>query len=90
MTDTEGLAATAVRGKGPSPSRDPGPGTGEIGVTAETGGPPGEVTPEIGNLDRRAAADLADNCRVVPARFENIQIFPQNLTLCRLVCAELS
>merc|ERR1712216_661275 len=66
VTDTEGLAATAGRGKGPSPSRGPGPGTGEIGVTAETGGPPGEVTPEIGNLDLRAAADPADNCRVVP------------------------
>ena len=70
MTDTGGLAATAGRGGGPGPGRGqgpgPGPGTGEIGATAETGGPPGEVTPEIGNLDPRAAADPDDQFRVVP------------------------
>merc|ERR550539_309090 len=90
-TDTEGLAATVERGGGPGPSR--GPATGEIGVTAETGDPPGEVTPEIGNLDPRAAADLADYCRVVPccavlSKHPNISAKLNNE--CRLVCAELS
>ena len=37
-------------------------------MTAETGGPPGEVTPEIGNLDPRAAADLVDFYRAVWCR----------------------
>ena len=66
MTGTGGLAVTAGIGGGPDLAPGPGPGpglvTGEIGATAETGGPPGgrEATPEIVNLDLRAAADLAD------------------------------
>ena len=70
MTDTGGLAVTAETGGGPDlgpgPGQGPGPGTGEIGAIAGTGSPPGgrEVTPEIGDLDLRAAADLANYCAV--------------------------
>ena len=76
MTDTGGLAVTAARGEGPGPDPGPGPGAGETGATAETEGPPGGVTPEIGNLDPRAAADLVDYNRAVPCHagscYENI------------------
>ena len=65
---TGGPAVTAGTGGGPGPGPGPGPGlglgTGEIAATAGTGGTPGEVTPGIGDLDLRAAADLANYCAV--------------------------
>ena len=62
MRDTGGLAVTAGTGGGPGPGPGPGRGTGEIAAIAGTESPPGgrEVTPETGDLDPRAAADLAD------------------------------
>ena len=94
---------TAGTGGGPGPGPDQGPdlglGTGEIAATAGTGGTPGEVTPGIGDLDLRAAADLADytalSCRAVKTSNYFSQISPPNppensKQQFRLLCAELS
>ena len=72
-TDTGGRVVTAGRGGGPGLGPGPGLGTGEIAATAETAGPPGGrgATPETGDLDLRAAADLADYCRALPC-YSNI------------------
>ena len=77
MTDTGGPAVTAGTGGDPGPGPGPGLGTGEIAATVGTGGTPGEVTLEIGDLDLRAAADLADYTAVSCRSVKTSNYFPQ-------------